>query len=205
MTHKDGHQVLIESSGTPLFDKHGNFKGYQVNNRDITKRSHSEETEISFREDAYEKLLRYQEIITNISKRFMESPFNELDVSINTSLADLGQLLNVCRVYVFEYDDPTQTMSNTFEWGYEGVESTMDMLQDLSVDIFPWWMKKLHNNEVINIFDVNDMGDEQINEKNILVQQDIKSVLVVPMHVNSHLVGFIGFDAVLKHKHFNDV
>lgn len=204
MRHKDGHRVVIESSGTPIFNKQGEFEGYRVNNRDITQLSLSEDYESQMKEDAYATLLKYQMVITNISKMFMDSPFDQLDVVINSSLSQLGTLLDVCRVYVFEFDKDNQSMSNTYEWCKKGIDPAIDMLQNLSVDIFPWWMIKLYKNEVINVYDVNEMDEHQISEKIILMQQDIKSVLVVPMHVNQKLVGFIGFDTVLKHKQFQD-
>ena len=40
--HKDGHDVYIESSGTPLFDEAGQFIGYRGIDRDITLRKKSE-------------------------------------------------------------------------------------------------------------------------------------------------------------------
>lgn len=36
--HKDGHEVVIESSGVPIFDKQGQFRGYRGIDRDITLR-----------------------------------------------------------------------------------------------------------------------------------------------------------------------
>lgn len=36
--HKNGHQVVIESSGTPIFDGEGHFRGYRGIDRDITAR-----------------------------------------------------------------------------------------------------------------------------------------------------------------------
>lgn len=41
--HKDGYKVVIESSGTPIFDKAGRFRGYRGIDRDITERKASEE------------------------------------------------------------------------------------------------------------------------------------------------------------------
>ncbi|MCD8519672.1 MAG: PAS domain S-box protein [Erysipelotrichaceae bacterium] len=131
MTHKDGNRVVIESSGTPVFNKQGEFEGYRVNNRDITQRSLSEDYESQMKEDAYATLLKYQRVITNISKMFMDSPFDQLDVAINSSLSQLGTLLDVCRVYVFEFDLDHQTMSNTYEWCKHGIEPAIDMLQTL--------------------------------------------------------------------------
>ena len=41
--HKDGRQVILETSGIPIFDKDGNFAGYRGIDRDITKRKQAEE------------------------------------------------------------------------------------------------------------------------------------------------------------------
>jgi len=41
--HKDGHEVIIESCGTPIFDEQGRFRGYQGIDRDITQRKRGEE------------------------------------------------------------------------------------------------------------------------------------------------------------------
>ncbi|MDQ7787956.1 MAG: PAS domain S-box protein [Thermodesulfovibrionales bacterium] len=41
--HKDGRQVIIETSGIPIFDKNGNFVGYRGIDRDITERKLLEE------------------------------------------------------------------------------------------------------------------------------------------------------------------
>jgi PAS domain S-box-containing protein len=41
--HKDGHTVVIESSGTPIFDAAGEFLGYRGIDRDITLRKRVEE------------------------------------------------------------------------------------------------------------------------------------------------------------------
>ena len=42
--HKDGHLVVIESSGSPIFDKEERFRGYRGIDRDITDRKVVEET-----------------------------------------------------------------------------------------------------------------------------------------------------------------
>ncbi len=42
--HKDGHRVVLETSGIPIFDSHGRFLGYRGIDRDITTRKITEET-----------------------------------------------------------------------------------------------------------------------------------------------------------------
>jgi PAS domain S-box-containing protein len=41
--HKDGHRVVLETSGTPIFDSQGVFRGYRGIDRDITERKRAEE------------------------------------------------------------------------------------------------------------------------------------------------------------------
>ncbi|HEY9693866.1 MAG TPA: PAS domain S-box protein [Oculatellaceae cyanobacterium] len=41
--HKNGHQVILETSGVPIFDADGNFRGYRGIDRDITERKQAEE------------------------------------------------------------------------------------------------------------------------------------------------------------------
>jgi PAS domain S-box-containing protein len=41
--HKDGQEVILESSGTPMFDDEGSLVGYRGANRDITDRVRAEE------------------------------------------------------------------------------------------------------------------------------------------------------------------
>ena len=41
--HKDGHSVVVETSGVPIFDASGKFKGYRGIDRDITDRKQAED------------------------------------------------------------------------------------------------------------------------------------------------------------------
>jgi len=41
--HKDGHLLVLETSGVPIFDAIGNFRGYRGIDRDITERKESDE------------------------------------------------------------------------------------------------------------------------------------------------------------------
>jgi PAS domain S-box-containing protein len=41
--HKDGHIVVLETSGVPRFDRHGNLLGYRGIDRDISERKKAEE------------------------------------------------------------------------------------------------------------------------------------------------------------------
>jgi diguanylate cyclase (GGDEF)-like protein/PAS domain S-box-containing protein len=43
VVHKDGHEIILESSAVPKFDRDGNFRGYSGIDHDVTERRRSEE------------------------------------------------------------------------------------------------------------------------------------------------------------------
>jgi PAS domain S-box-containing protein len=58
LIHKDGHEVIVETSCVPFFDKEGNLSGYRGIDRDISARKRAEERVRSLSQ----QLMRTQEI-----------------------------------------------------------------------------------------------------------------------------------------------
>jgi PAS domain S-box-containing protein len=123
---------------------------------------------------------------------------------IDTSLKEIGEFSCVDRSYIFLFSDDNELMSNTNEWCNEGVEPQKDILQDLPVEMFSWWMEKLKFFEIFHVPVVAELPDEAKAEKDILEAQDIKSVLILPLISNDTLIGFIGFDSVKEIKKWSD-
>jgi PAS domain S-box-containing protein len=87
-------------------------------------------------------------------------------------------------------------MSNSHEWCAENVVPEINNLQNLSCDLFPWWMAELRNNNIINVPSVAELPEYASAEKEILSLQGIQSVLVFPVTIKGKLSGFIGLDDV---------
>lgn len=143
--------------------------------------------------------LKLYQLVALVSKAMLKSSYEGLGFAFEKSLTIVGEFLQVDRVYIFTLSDDGKRMSNIHEWCNKKIEPAIDILQDLDVEIFPWWMKQLRNEEIILIEDVNAMDDNQLAEREILQAQAIKSVLVVPLILEHKLTGFLGFDSV-KHK-----
>ena len=146
--------------------------------------------------EVLKRRLEFEKTIANVSARFVN--FSDIDEAINASLAEVGRFSGADRVYVFLFGTDGTTMDNTHEWCAEGVSPQIDNLKDLPCEMFPWWMKKLQKGEIIHIEDVSKLPPEAKAEKEILQNQDIKSLLVLPLYVKGKLTGFIGFDDVTE-------
>jgi GAF domain-containing protein len=141
-----------------------------------------------------EEELRFSQAIYRIWSSFVS--LESIDIIINKALKELGQLCNSSRAYLFFFKEGGEVMDNTHEWCASGISPQIDNLKDLPTNIFPWWMQKLENGETINIENVDEMPVEADAEKKILQEQDIKSILVLPVYIHEKLNGFIGIDNV---------
>jgi PAS domain S-box-containing protein len=178
--------IWIWISVDPIFDDKGNLTGSVYIIRDITVRKKADE--------ALKRRLEFEKTIANISSRFLE--VSDIDKAINVALRDMGILNGASRAYLFLFSEDETSMDNTHEWCKEGVTPQIDNLKNLSTEMFPWWMHKLLNREVIYITDISKLPEEAKAEKEMLESQDIKSLLVIPLISADKLAGFIGFDNV---------
>jgi PAS domain S-box-containing protein len=160
-----------------------NERRYIVTIRDITERKQAELN--------LQKRLDYEQLLNKISLMAINSDDN-VEKFQNDCLQVMGETLKVSRVYIFEYQQETDTISNSYEWVASGISAEKKNLQGIPANISPWWAQMMENNQIINFQDIEDISDEKI--KKILRPQKIKSLLVVPLFFNQTLYGFLGFD-----------
>lgn len=155
------------------------YDGYQVNSAQIIRN--------------YKSKLDYRINFEHEMNQITAMLTRDKENNINKVLARLGKITHSNRVYIFEFKDNLKIMDNTYEWCAEDTAAQIDYLTDLESSMFPWWMENLKNNKAIIIDDVSQIPDVGRNEKEILEEQMIKSVLVIPIF-NDELTAFMGFD-----------
>jgi signal transduction histidine kinase len=155
--------------------------------------------------DDYATLQRrfsYLQAVYRIAESFVS--LDSYDRAIERALQNLGMVSGASRAYLFVFNEDEQVMDNTHEWCARGVRPEIENLQGLPLDTFPWWTKKLRNHEVIEVNDVDAMGDEAKAEREILQAQDIKSILVLPVDIEGTVHGFVGLDNVDTNGEWNE-
>jgi diguanylate cyclase (GGDEF)-like protein/PAS domain S-box-containing protein len=194
--HKDGQEVILETSGVPFFDGEGKVCGYRGVDYNITDRIKAERI-LKYR-------LELERLLVSISADFINIDISAIDSEINRSLREIGEFVGVDRSYVFLLSDDGLKTSNTHEWCAEGVEPQIAKLQGLSTKAFPWWTKKIYDLENIYIPRIAEMPPEAENEKKLLQKQGIQSLVVVPMVYAGSIMGFLGFDSVRVEKTWSE-
>ena len=153
-----------------------------------------------------DEMNRLYDLIVQISERLIQTHIDEMEEAVNDVIAELGDFTGVDRVYVFEYDRRKGVVNNTFEWCRRGISREIDNLQGIPVSAVPRWMDRFNDSRHVYIPSVKDLPDDPIHqkEKEILLEQEVKSLVVVPMYHADELAGFVGFDSVRKYKMWDD-
>jgi len=159
----------------------------------------------SLKRKEIENKLKYKSellsIISKISERILETKniFNE----INFIFESIGKITNIDRIYFFETNETTRRTSQKYEWVKENITPQIDNpdLQDVPYElvldiIVPLKSKKIYNKLVKNIY--------ESEFKELLISQEILSILVFPLQVQNKTVGFIGFDDCTKERIWTD-
>ena len=161
--------------------------------------------EISDRKNAESKLdasRAFERLTTTVSNSFINLPTSKIDCMVQETLQIIGEQVGADRSYVFLFSDDLSLMDNTHEWCAEGIEPQIDNLKELPTGIFPWWMERINNNEIIHIPRIDQMPKEAAAEREILEAQGIQSLIVIPLATGATPFGYIGFDAVRDAGHW---
>jgi PAS domain S-box-containing protein len=187
---KDGKQIDVSLTISPVKDAAGKIIGVSKIARDITQRKRAEE-ELAKRE-------RYLAALVEVQRRLLTSqdPAN----FYTKVLEPLGQAATASRVYVFENHQDRAgrpLMSQRAEWCDRDIYPEIDnpTLQNLAYDdFFPRWTQVLARGEII----AGKVAEFPESERMILMPQGILSILVLPLMVNGEFFGFIGFDNCIE-------
>ncbi len=190
--HGNGQPIWQRVSGIPIRDEQGTVIGYRGTSTNITEQKENEEK--LHAKEAFETL------IMRLSTEFNNLHSREIDRGIQHTLEELGRFAKVDRSYFFLFDMANAAMSNTHEWCADGIEAFKDELQDIPLDTLPWWIDRLKRHKNVHIPDVMDMPEDAAQEQQVLLEQGIKSLLVLPVFYGTEILGFIGFDSVRSYK-----
>ncbi|MEI8201059.1 MAG: HD domain-containing phosphohydrolase [Eubacteriales bacterium] len=139
------------------------------------------------------------EVFLNTIFTFLETILINPDYhdSVKKGLSLLGAATEVDRVYYWEnsYDDKNKRFlaSQIYEWNSDGTAPQADNpdLQNLPLESLGDFVATLMKEEIFTSI-VKDIEDDFT--RNILSEQNIVSILVVPIFVQKKFFGFVGFD-----------
>ena len=115
------------------------------------------------------------------------------DRSLEVLLEHLGKALNGERTYIFEQNE-SGCDDNTYEWVADGVEPEKDNLQNVPPEVCAAWYQNFSIGGHIVIEDLEDIRETDPLQYENLKNQNIHSLVVVPLYNGEKIIGFYGVD-----------
>ena len=135
------------------------------------------------------------DVLGNITALDNVTSERELDRMMPELLASLGKYSMSERAYLFAWaSEERQVLRMTHEWCREGVEPTIDKMQELNLKDLPNWAPRLNRGEAIVSMDWNEEGKATPQEYQVFDGQNIYALIVIPIFASKKLNGYIGFD-----------
>lgn len=187
---KNGEQFHVQITNQPILNENGEPIALVGISQDITERKQYEE--------ALKRQAQLQNMLMRLSTRFINLPIEQLTEALQEALAEVGTFFNTDRAYIFEYSFDKNIATNTHEWCKEGIPSQKEYLQAVPLNESPEWLAAHLNGESVHIADTRQIADDYLRE--LLLSQNIKSLLTIPMRNSNQCIGFVGFDSV-EHLH----
>ena len=152
-----------------------------------------EKTKYHVNEEKLRFRLDLENLLITLLQKFLQLPFENVDVEIERALRVMGLFLRLDDVSVFKFDNTYQTMMRSYNWTSESAQPLSQPKLSFRCEDFPWLMVRLSNFETVNLTSLNELPFEAMAEKRLLRQQKIKSAAVVPMTVGDIIRGFVVF------------
>ncbi len=115
------------------------------------------------------------------------------DRTLEVLLEHLGKALNGERTYIFEQNE-SGCDDNTYEWVADGVEPEKDNLQNVPPEVCAAWYQNFSIGGHIVIEDLEDIRETDPLQYENLKNQNIHSLVVVPLYNGEKIIGFYGVD-----------
>ncbi len=160
-----------------------------------------------FKEEISEEMQfqhRFQPAVTDVLKKIIRANIGEMEEALEYILKRIGICCEVERCYIYQFYDKDKFAKNEYVWTKNIVDLSKEEFQYYLNLIKPHWVKRLHKKDYLIISDFQSKNELAKEERILLDQQGIKSLLVFPMKVEKELFGFFAFDFVSKKHKFKD-
>jgi PAS domain S-box-containing protein len=177
---KDGSILYVQENARAIFDEAGQIVSYEGTVEDITERKKVERER--------QALIAFQQIVAELSARFINLETDEIELEIERALktASIYAGADACSVWMF--DTKRSTASKTFGWPTNELDEGN---QDVPIDRFPWIFSRLLNNETVVVSGRGDVPPDAEDMHFLLDSMVMASILAVPLVSEGYVIGSI--------------
>ena len=140
----------------------------------------------------------YLKLINNTFQKFLDGSSINYQIELKKSLEEIGLFFNFDRIYIYYFSEDPTFMQIECQWNKEDIRPKRQIQHEEVVYALPWLIREIKNNDFVAINNVKELPSEAIFEAEVFEAEGIKSSLMIPLKNENKLIGFIGYESLLK-------
>ncbi len=181
-------------------DATGQIIGYVGTITDIGAAKRNEAEQLATQK-ALQTQRDFNQLIAEITSRFVDLSLPELDAEIDRTLATIGTATGVDTCHLIRFSEAVpgdlslsgRTLSMTHEWTPPNIPRQLELVQNIPMAAFSWANTQLLQRQIVNVPDVKTLPADAIADQQNWQHFGLTAVLSVPLVQKSTVVGFLGF------------
>ena len=134
----------------------------------------------------FEDYLRFERLLTNISRFFVNVPAEKIDHAIQQSLQQVVECLNIDRTSFIEFSVDQSQFQITYTYVVPGLPEVTERVMDSAQ--FPWSLERLRRGDIVQIVDMDDLPGEAEMDKQEFQNLGIRSIVILPVTMDERVL-----------------
>ena len=150
---------------------------------------------------ALEERLRFEELLSRLSRAFVHLPNHAMDETVRTWLRRLGESLGLDRVMLLRFSGDGPELLVRASWGAPGFERLPRRIvgQD-----FPWGMRRLRRDEPVVFSDLDELPADAATDRESFRHREVRSNVTIPLAAGDRILGGLSFVTVAAERAWPD-
>ncbi len=139
-------------------------------------------------EKALEERLQFDQLLLEISAKFVNLPAREVDREIEHGLQRVVEALGVDRSTLFEFSEEVDDFRVSHSWATDGLEPLPSVAAS---KYWPYAIHRIRRGETWKFAGIEDLPTEATVERQFYLRTGMKSALAIPLPVGGAIVGVL--------------
>ncbi len=157
---------------------------------DITERKQAEQT--------LKERLQFEQLLTELSATFINQPPDQIDGVIDDSLKRLVEVLGHDRSSLAQFSEDTGDAPVIHSYVVPGIVPFCRGV--LLNEYLPWYIGEVRGGKTLFLHRLpEDLPPEAVKERQVCLEQGIKSTVAIPLRVSGSVLGIMSFSFLKRH------
>jgi len=139
----------------------------------------------------YLEFFQFEKLITELCSSFVNVDCSKVDDQIEGALKKIVEALDIERSTLGQYSEDKDQMIITHSWASDGIEKIPLFI--ITGESYPWATKKILNNQIVIITNVEDFPEEANIDKESFNKIGHKSGVAIPLSIANLPLGLVTF------------